>query len=336
MTAARSKLVVLLGAVLLAACASTGGSLPSTSSPTADSTGSMPTTTLPPDGMDASTSTTGAPSPPSTTVTTPPPTTTSIPAGSTTAAPTTGPFGVRVLSVTDGDTIRVLVDGASEPLRLIGINAPESGECLAAEATRRLAELVGEDPVRLEADVSDRDDFGRLLRYVYSADVLVNEVLVREGLALARRYQPDTTRSDQLEAAQAAAEREGVGMWDPAACGATAEGSIAIGRIHYDAAGDDNANLNDEWVEITNAGDASVDLTGWSVKDESATHRYPFPSGFHLDAGATVRIHTGCGPDAPTALHWCMEGSAVWNNSGDTVFVLDPSGNVVASESYTD
>lgn len=242
---------------------------------------------------------------------------------------------VPVLSVTDGDTLRVLMNGESQRLRLIGINAPEGGECLAVEATSRLAELMGDDPVRLESDVSDRDQFGRLLRYVHAGDVFVNEALVREGLALARRYEPDTARSDELEAAQAAAESDGVGMWDPAACGTAAEASIEVSRIRYDADGDDNHNLNDEWVELTNTGNGPLDLTGWSVKDESATHRYPFPSGFHLGAGATVRLHTGCGDNTSTSLYWCMEGSAVWNNSGDTAFVLDPNGNVVVAKSYS-
>lgn len=279
----------------------------------------------------ASSSTTSPPTPASTTTSSLPSTT----QGATPDVSAGGDEGTSVLSVTDGDTMRVLVDGENEPLRLIGINAPESGECLAAEATSRLADLVGEGPVRLESDVSDRDDFGRLLRYVHAGDVFVNEVLVREGLALARRYEPDTARSGDLEAAQSAAEADQVGMWNPEACGSAGGASLEIGHIRYDADGDDNHNLNDEWVEITNPGETSADLSGWSLKDESASHRYGFPAGFHLDGEATVRIHTGCGEDTSTALYWCNQDSAVWNNSGDTVFVLDPNGNVVVSESYS-
>ncbi len=243
---------------------------------------------------------------------------------------------VAVLSVTDGDTMVVLVDGESESLRLIGVNAPEGGECLAPEATLRLVELVGDGPVALEADRSDRDQFGRLLRYVYTTEVFVNEALVREGLALAHDYEPDTTHSEALKKAQAAAQADGVGMWDPQVCAAASSlGRIAIGHIRSDAAGSDNDNLNDEWVELTNPGERSVDLTGWSVKDESASHRYSFPPGFTLEAGATVRLHTGCGDDTAASLYWCSQGSAIWNNSGDTVFVLDPNGNVVTSQSYS-
>lgn len=240
-----------------------------------------------------------------------------------------------MLSITDGDTLRLLIDGVNEPVRLIGINAPEGGECLAAEAARRLGELVASGSITIRADQTDRDRFDRLLRYVYAEDTFVNEALVAEGLALAVRYEPDVAESDRLEAAQAVAESIGVGMWDPTACGAASNGTIEVGEIHYDAAGNDNDNLNDEWVELINSGNAPVDLTGWSVKDESASHRYRFPHGFSLAEGQTVRLHTGCGQDAATSLYWCNQGSAVWNNSGDTVFVIDPNGNVVASESYT-
>lgn len=251
-----------------------------------------------------------------------------------TPAPAPTARDVSVLSITDGDTMRVLIHGVNEPLRLIGINAPEDGECLSSEAARRLGELVESPPIVLESDVSDRDQHGRLLRYAYAGGVFVNEVLVEEGLAIARRYEPDTARAAELEAAQARAETNGLGMWAPDACGDPSSGAIQIGDIHPDADGDDNLNLNDEWVEVVNAGTGRVDLTGWSLKDESASHRYEFPSGFTLEAGATVRLHTGCGDDSSASLFWCSQGSAVWNNSGDTVFVLDPSGNVVASRSY--
>lgn len=254
------------------------------------------------------------------------------PSSTTTTVPS---HEVSVLSITDGDTLRVLVDGVNEPLRLIGINAPEGGECMAAEAALRLGELMEGGAIRLESDVSDRDQFERLLRYVYVGDVFVNEALVREGLAIARRYEPDTARAAVLESAQAAAEADRVGMWASDACGAATSGTIEIGHIRYDAEGNDNFDLNDEWVEFSNPGPAALDLTGWSVKDESASHRYYFPSGFSLGSGATVRLHTGCGDDTTAALYWCNQGSAVWNNSGDTVFVLDPNGNIVGTKPYS-
>ena len=323
-----------LAALALVSCGGTAGtttSPPETAPPTkapalatssSSPTATTATTATTPTTRPATSTTTG--STPISTTTIPPPTVTSVPGTE-----------VPVVSVTDGDTIRVLVRGTDEPVRLIGINSPESGECLYEKATAYMKDLLSAGTVRLESDVSDRDQYGRLLRYVFVGDVFVNEAMVRQGLAIARRYEPDVAQADRLEAAQAAAEADGVGMWDPSACGTEAAGTLEIGQIHYDAQGNDNDNLNDEWVELTNPGPGSIDLTGWEIKDESASHRYPFPGGFTLAADATVRLYTGCGTDAATALYWCNQGSAVWNNSGDTVFVLDPNGNVVTEKSYS-
>lgn len=256
----------------------------------------------------------------------------------TSASPVTDPppaaaDGARVVDVIDGDTIRVELAGAQESVRLIGINAPERGECLSAEATDRLRDLVAGQEVELVVDRTDRDQYGRLLRHVEVDGADVGAELVRAGLALARNYPPDTTRSDAYAAAQRGAEDDGVGMWAADACGSTsAGGDLVIDAIRFDAEGDDNENLNDEWVRIANRGDAAVDLSGWVLKDTSATHRYPFPEGFVLDAGTSVTVRTGCGTDSAADLHWCNQGSAVWNNSGDTAFLLDPAGNIVASE----
>ena len=123
-------------------------------------------------------------------------------------------------------------------------------------------------------------------------------------------------------------------MWAPNACGAASIASLAFGVIHYDAGGDDNFNLNDEWIELANTGDTVTDLTGWVLKDESASHRYHFPTGFQIAAGSTVRIYTGCGTDTASDLYWCNIGSAIWNNSGDSAFLLNPSDNIIHSESY--
>jgi endonuclease YncB( thermonuclease family) len=49
---------------------------------------------------------------------------------------------------------------------LIGINTPESGKCYGDEATAALTEMVLGAQVRLTSDVSDRDHFDRLLRYI--------------------------------------------------------------------------------------------------------------------------------------------------------------------------
>jgi micrococcal nuclease len=237
-----------------------------------------------------------------------------------------------VVEVVDGDTIEVERDGARETVRLVGVNAPERGECLADEATRWVRDRIGGRAVELVRDESDRDQYGRLLRYVEVDGNDVGAELVRAGLALARRYPPDTARADEYDAMQRSAEDAGEGMWAPDACGGgKGHADVLISELRLDADGDDNENLNDEWARITNQAATPVDLAGWTLKDTSASHRYSFPGGFTLEAGASVTVRTGCGTDTPTDLHWCNEGSAVWNNSGDTAFLLDPAGNIVDS-----
>jgi micrococcal nuclease len=136
----------------------------------------------------------------------------------TTAGPTV-PFGFSgveavVIRIIDGDTIRVLLsEGEEEPVRLIGIDASEQGDPLADEATAFLARLVDGETVMLVADQSNRDRYNRLLRYVFVDDLFVNEELVRAGLALARRYPPDTAMAERLEKAEADARRDEVGVW---------------------------------------------------------------------------------------------------------------------------
>lgn len=260
----------------------------------------------------------------------------SVPAGTSGVGPVPRGVEAGVVEVTDGDTLVVEVGGREERVRLIGINTPERGECFADEATAALAGLVEGGEVRLVVDQSDRDDYGRLLRDVYVGDTFVNEDLVRDGFALANRYEPDVAHAGELEAAQAEAEAAGRGLWAPDACGRpdAAAAVVVVEEIEADPPGDDTLDPNAEYVVVRNTGDGAVDLTGWGIKDESASHRFAFPDGFSLAAGAAVTVHTGCGADTGTDLFWCNEGSAVWNNDGDTAFLLDPSGNVVDTRTY--
>lgn len=263
---------------------------------------------------------------------------TSSPLPSTSTAPPE-PTVVRPMrddvAVHDGDTFSLTVDGVPERVRLIGIDAPEVGECQSDRSTALLEDLLLDaSDIVLVPDSTDRDRYGRLLRYVEADGVSVNEVLVRAGLALSRRYPPDTARQDALDRAQAAAEAEQVGLWNPGACGTPSSASLAITAIEADPPGDDTQALTQEYIEITNVGPAPVDLTGWRVKDNSASHRYLFPAGYVLTPGAAVKVRTGCGADSTTDLYWCESGSAVWNNGGDTVYVLDPNGNIAVKRSY--
>jgi micrococcal nuclease len=238
----------------------------------------------------------------------------------------------------DGDTLVVSGPGATGDLRvrIIGINAPESDECFGDEATDALAALVVGDDLVLVTDRSDVDSFGRALRYVETPDgVDVGAELVAGGFAIARRYPPDDARAEVYAELQRAARSAQRGLWSPDACGTSGgSGDIAV-TINADAPGDDAQNLNGEWVRFTNDGVAPVDLDGWEVADESSSNRYRFAE-VRLDPGESVTLYSGCGADEVTRRYWCASGGGVWNNDGDTVFLRDPSGNLVLAESYGD
>lgn len=119
----------------------------------------------------------------------------------------------RVASVTDGDTIRVDVDGVNYPLRYIGMDTPEPAEPYGPTATAANRVLVEGKTILLVKDVSEADVYDRLLRYVIADGVFVNYELVRQGLAEAVSYPPDTACFVAFMEAEQKAKGEGLGMW---------------------------------------------------------------------------------------------------------------------------
>jgi len=126
---------------------------------------------------------------------------------------------VRVIRVTDGDTIRVARSG-DERIRLIGIDTPEvdwyggPAECFGEESGRFLQGLLEGERVRLEHDRERTDRYGRTLAYVYLEDGrMVNLLLVRRGYAVVTIYSPNDRHEAPLRAAEARARAAAAGMW---------------------------------------------------------------------------------------------------------------------------
>lgn len=129
------------------------------------------------------------------------------------------PDEVFVTRIIDGDTIEIATEGAVKKVRYIGVDTPETVdprkgvECYGREASQKNKDLVEGKYVRLERDISDTDSFGRLLRYVYVDDVMVNEVMVKEGYAYALTYPPDVTYSQLFRETQEHAKEVKNGLW---------------------------------------------------------------------------------------------------------------------------
>ncbi len=123
------------------------------------------------------------------------------------------PNVARATRVIDGDTIAI---AGGYRVRYIGIDTPEvypRREAYGAEAWQANRRLVAGKEVRLERDISETDKYGRLLRYVYVDSIFVNAELVRQGLARAKAYPPDTKHQDYLEQLETEAKEAGRGMW---------------------------------------------------------------------------------------------------------------------------
>lgn len=260
---------------------------------------------------------------------------------SSSAAPATsvrpieiGPTGpglpIEVIRVSDGDSLRATSAEGELEIRLIGINAPERDDCFGDQATTALEALLMDEPVTLHPWPGETDQFGRELGLLTAGETFVNLSLLETGHAVARS-QSDHGFEDEFEEAERTAANSGMGLWAANACGEPSEASLVIVHVEDDPPGDDRQNPNGEWVIIENQGDAEVSLDGWVLRDESTRHRYAFPDVM-VSAGSTVQVRTGCGEDtrdgAELELFWCDPEPPIWNNGGDTAFLLDPNGSI--------
>jgi micrococcal nuclease len=137
-----------------------------------------------------------------------------------------------VTRVIDGDTIE-LSDGSR--VRYIGINTPETVdprktvECFGREASDENKRLVDSRTVLLEKDVSETDEYGRLLRYVYVDGRMINDHLVRQGFARVSTFPPDVAYKEQFLTAEREARENNRGLW--AGCPSTIHTTIVPSAI---------------------------------------------------------------------------------------------------------
>jgi hypothetical protein len=98
---------------------------------------------------------------------------------------------------------------------------------------------------------------------------------------------------------------------------------VKITYIEYDPPGDD---LENEFARVENTGEATTDLTNWTLCDE-ANHQFTFPA-FILRPGKYIRVWTKAGTNTATDLYW-GRGQAVWNKAGDCAYLRDSTGTLI-------
>jgi len=126
-----------------------------------------------------------------------------------------------VVKFDDGDTITVDMNGTVETVRFIGIDTPETQhpdrpvECYGREAASYTKQLIGNQKVRLQADPlnTNRDRYGRLLRYVYLPDnTLLEQKLITEGYGFAYTFFP-FSKLAEFSAYEQQAKSANKGLW---------------------------------------------------------------------------------------------------------------------------
>jgi micrococcal nuclease len=130
-----------------------------------------------------------------------------------------------LVRIIDGDTIRVLVQGREEAVRLIGVDTPEitrgKNEPFGEAAKEFLAAMLANRRLALEPGVEERDRYGRLLAYLWTqgeqdgAPVFANAQLLRWGYAQLLTIPPNVKYVERFRSAQAAARREALNLWRP-------------------------------------------------------------------------------------------------------------------------
>lgn len=135
------------------------------------------------------------------------------------AAPRALETGVfQIARVVDGDTL--LIANSNERLRLIGADTPETVkpnwpvEPWGPEAAVFTKKFVAGGEVRLQFDGDPRDKYGRILAYVWVGDQMLNEELIRAGLARAKtQYHYSTAMKARFRRAESEARTARRGIW---------------------------------------------------------------------------------------------------------------------------
>ena len=226
---------------------------------------------------------------------------------------------VPVLNVMDGDTIVLWSNLGPRTVRLIGIDAPELDRRdpfgqLAAEQLRDSLPIGSN--VWVETDLNLEDIYGRLLAYVYVEDpagdwqigphrvTQLNLHMARTGWARTLDIAPNSTYSDLYEDAADQALTGGIGMWSipEQAQTYTPSGIISIACVLYNP--DTQNDFNSEIVFLHLA--EAMDTRGHYLYDVGSAVRLPLPLGVQ-PAGELQVLNPGQG---------------IWNNSGDTIYLM--------------
>jgi endonuclease YncB( thermonuclease family) len=265
----------------------------------------------------------------------------------------------KVVSINDGDTIGVNIDGDGSrriyQIRFTGIQAMEEtrysddphklrGQCHAVAAALYVYHLMrlGHHRVRLTSQRPRTDSEGRLFRYLavrYGGRWHdVGQAEMARGLTLWMNDPVDPAWNSTYNRLGQEAARRHIGMFNTTTCGSGPAQDIPLKTwVMSDPIGTDTPN--GEWIKIENL-DATrtIDLGHWWVRD-SGLRRFTFPAGTQLAPGRTLTVNVGAGRRSGNDFYWGL-GVTIFENSttahftgssdgdGDGAYVFDPNGDL--------
>jgi micrococcal nuclease len=207
---------------------------------------------------------------------------------------------VTIVKALDGDTVE-LDDGRR--IRLLNINTPEKSLSYSELGKEYLS---GFSTVELESAGLDR--YERTLGKLYSGDIYLNLEIVKKGFA--HNYLIADNEVGIFNDAEEYARNNELGIWE---------------RSEFYGCIDVEINKYDEYIDIIDL--CGLDLTSWSVKDES-TKRYTFKH----DLQESSRLYSGKGEDTKNEIYWGRD--KIWNDDHDRIFIRDSSGFLAYYYSY--
>jgi endonuclease YncB( thermonuclease family) len=236
----------------------------------------------------------------------------------------TPPTESTVKSVYDGDTFTL---ATGDKVRLKGVNTPElrPREDYGDEARQFAERFLSGETVQLLLDgPNPRDSYGRVVAGVRTSAGDLSVALVEQGLAHVFLIPPDSSDAEALLAAQARARQQRLGIWSTEPY----QGALHMTSFHANAAGDDNENVNGEYMRVCNITTGPVSTEGYRLVDRTGLS-YPLPA-VTIPAGHTVQVRSGKGEqqtDPSQQLQIYLGSSTpLWNNDYEVVTLHDPQG----------
>jgi len=216
-----------------------------------------------------------------------------------------------VSRVIDGDTIEL---SNGERVRLLGINSPEINEPFGFDAKDYLSKVIEGKNVYLENDLNLRDDYGRLLAFVFIDGKNINVDLVRMGLAHTFELNKLSKYVKDLRDAEYDAMVNQLGIWK--------ESNITCLKLV------DLKISGAEKVVLKNECNFSIQLKNWILEDESH-NRFKFPS-YLFKPNEIIEIYS----NNKTAKFSFNKSFQIWNKEGDSLFLRDSEGLLVLFYRY--